>query len=132
MADNENTEAVEPGTPAAVESEGIATPELPAVTAQEAKVVDNEGAEPFVVEPEVNVEQVDAMVVQPREGDSDTVNVHEVSVATDRVITDPSSPLAVQIPPEGRGDGTLPIHALGNGTVEDYFKKNASESSDDE
>lgn len=126
MAENEETTEVQ--APEAVEPEGIPAPELPAVTAQEAKVVDDDGAEPMVVEPEVRVEQVDAQVMQPREGDSDKVNVHEVSVVTDRVITDPSSPLAVQVPAEGRGDASLPIHRLANGTVEDYFKKNASKS----
>lgn len=121
MAENEETTEVQA-------PEGIPTPELPAVTAQEAKVVDDDGAEPMVVEPEVRIEQVDAQVMQPREGDSDKVNVHEVSVVTDRVITDPSSPLAVQIPAEGRGDASLPIHRLADGTVEDYFKAHASKS----
>jgi hypothetical protein len=101
----------------------IPTPEMPAVTAQEAKVVDGDGAEPMVVTPQIVIEQVAAQVSPPREGDSDKVNVHEVFVATDRIITDPSSPLAVQIPAEGRGDASLPIHALSGGGVEAKFDK---------
>lgn len=103
-------------------------PSMNPVVAQEAKVVDDDGAEPMVVEPEIVKEEVDAMVMQPRESDPDKLNVHEVRVVTDRVITDPSDPLAVQVPAEGRGDATLPIHRLDRGTVEDFFKENASKS----
>lgn len=99
----------------------------PAVIAQEAKTVGDENL-PDPREPKAVVvrEEVDAQVVQPREGDSDKVNVHEVHVTTDEVITDPSSPLAVQVPHAGRGDATLPIHALGGKRPEDVFASEAS------
>lgn len=57
-------------------------------------------------------EQVDAQVAPPREPEADKVDVHEVRVATDVVITDPSSPLAVQVPDAGKGSVDLPIHQL--------------------
>lgn len=101
---------------------------LPEVTAQKKKLVGDDKLEVREVTVEVNEDQVDAQTVQPRELDPKKVNVHEVVVATDTVITDPSSPLAVQVPDAGRGDASLPIHRLAEGTVEDVF---ASESSDD-
>jgi hypothetical protein len=101
----------------------IPTPEAPAVTAQEAKTIGEVSSEDsYTVEPSTNQGEVAAQVMQPREADSDVVHVHEVMIATDRVITDPSSPLAVQIPEEGRGSLDLPMHRLGGGTVEDKFR----------
>lgn len=98
------------------------TPDVPEVTAQEAKTVGDENLpEPREVPVEVNRDQVDAQVVQPREGDADKVNVHEVSIELDEVITDPSSPLAVQVPDAGRGSLELPTHRLAEGTVEEKF-----------
>lgn len=104
--------------------------EAPDVTAQESKLVGDEAvqAEVHTVEPTVVSDQVAAQVVQPREGDADKVNVHETFVQMDTVITDPSSPLAVQIPDAGRGDLSLPIHRLSAPTVEDVFSKEASEA----
>lgn len=103
---------------APAESQPLADIEVPVpgVVAQEAKTVGDEEL-PAPREPEVQViqETEAAQVAQPREGDSDTVNVHEVSLAMDEVITDPSSPLAVQVPDAGRGSLDLPIHALANG-----------------
>lgn len=101
--------------------------EAPAVTAQEQKLVGDEAvqAEITEVKPEVVREQVAAQVVQPREGDSDKVNVHETFIRTDTVITDPSDPRAVQIPDAGRGDLSLPIHALDGETVEAVFAREA-------
>lgn len=92
----------------------------PEVTAQEAKTV---GDSDVIHEADIAVyaDTVPAQVMQPREGDSDVINVHEVFVVTDEVITDPSSPLAVQIPDAGRGSLDLPIHALARGTVEARF-----------
>lgn len=114
------------------------TPDTPAVVAQEAKVVGDDALEPREPTVEVNKDQVDAQVAQPREGDSDKVNVHEVVVATDTVITDPSDPLAVQVPDAGRGSLDLPIHNLDGPRVEDVFSGKADQpaeeqpSSDDE
>jgi hypothetical protein len=108
--------------------EKLTETKAPAVTAQEAKKVGDAEVQESVheVKPEVVKEQVAAQVVQPREGDSDKVNVHETFVAMDRVITDPSDPLAVQIPDAGRGDLSLPIHRLDAPTVEDVFREQAS------
>lgn len=101
--------------------------QAPAVVAQEAKKVGDSEVQESVhkVEVEVTKEQVAAQVSQPREADSDKVNVHESYVAMDRVITDPSDPLAVQVPDAGRGDLSLPIHALDAGTPEEQFSKEA-------
>jgi hypothetical protein len=97
----------------------VPTPEMPMVSAQEAKTIGD--SEAYVIEPSINQSEVPAMVVQAREPDSDVVHVHEVMIATDQVITDPSSPLAVQIPDAGRGSLDLPMHQLGEGTVEAKF-----------
>ncbi len=104
-----------------MEETTMTSPELPEISGQKNMTIEGEGSEPMVVEPQVTIEEVAAQVVQPREGDSDKVHVHEVYVATDRIITDPSSPLAVQIPAEGRGDPSLPIHALSGGTIQAKF-----------
>lgn len=108
-------------------------PDAPEVTAQEAKTVGDENL-PEAREPQVEVtrEQVDAQVVQPREGDADKVNVHETSVALDEVITDPASPLAVQVPDAGRGSLDLPTHALSGPTPEQQFADEADEPADDD
>lgn len=58
----------------------------------------------------------------------DTVKVTETRVALDEVITDPSSPLAVQIPDAGRGSLNLPIHRLAAPKPEDVF---AADTGDD-
>src|SRR5688572_18075124 len=101
------------------------------VVAQEEKLVGDENL-PEAREPKVDVvdEAVDAQVAPPREADSDKVQVHEVAVSVDEVITDPSSPLAVQVPDAGRGSLDLPIHALANGTPEAVFAEEASEAED--
>lgn len=52
----------------------------------------------------------------------DSVPVHETYVQMDRVILDPSSPEAVQIPDAGIGFLDLPIHALADGTPEEKFE----------
>lgn len=107
----------------------IPTPEIPAVTAQESKTIGTVPAEDaHVIEPAINQGEVPAQVMQSREPDTDVVHVHEVMITTDYVITDPSSPLAVQIPDEGRGSLDLPMHRLGDGTVEAKFDKANAEA----
>lgn len=54
-------------------------------------------------------------------GDRDKVEVSETRVSLDTVITDPSSPDAVVVPPEGIGSLDLPIHALNAKTPEQQF-----------
>lgn len=97
------------------------------VRAQEPKVLEN----PEPREPQATVvnEEVPAQVTQPREPEVDTVQVHETSVTLDTVITDTSDPNAVIVPPEGRGDASLPIHAAVGKTVEQVFAESASEES---
>lgn len=80
------------------------------------------GVDTDAVRVETVQEQVDAQVAPAREPDADTVEVHEVSVATDVVITDPTSPLAVQVPDEGRGSLALPIHGLSAPSPEQVFE----------
>lgn len=112
----------------------IEAPELAPVVAQEAKLVGDEEvyAEGVSVEPEVVKEQVDAQVPGTPDDPADKVNVHEVYVATDEVITDTSDPRAVQIPDAGRGSLDLPIHALGLGHVEDRLAAAAEEDEAEE
>lgn len=76
-------------------------------------------------------EQVQAQVAPPREPDSDTVDVHEVSVTTDVVITDPTSPLAVQTE-GGGGSLDLPIHLLDRPSPEQVLAGEEAEPQDAE
>lgn len=108
-------------------SDADVTPEAPEVVAQEAKTVgDDSLPEPREPQADVRKDSVDAQVAQPRESDPATVAVHEVVVTTDTVITDPSDPLAVQVPDAGRGALDLPIHKLSGERVEDVFSREAS------
>ena len=66
-------------------------------------------------------EEVPAQVAPERAAPTETVQVHEVHVTTDKVITDPNDPLAVQIPDAGRGDASLPIHDLAGQSPEQVF-----------
>jgi hypothetical protein len=103
-------------------------PELNPVVSQEGALVGDEAVQEHVhkVEPEVVSEAVDAQVVATPQPAADKVNVHETSVQLDTVITDPSSPLAVQVPDAGRGSLDLPIHALDAPTVEEVFAEHAA------
>lgn len=94
---------------------------LPEVVAQDNMTVGDENLEVRKVEPEVVNETAKSQVSPPRGADAASHPVHEVSVALDEVITDPNSPLAVQVPDAGRGDASLPIHRLAEGTPEDQF-----------
>lgn len=75
--------------------------------------------------PQVVETEVDAQVMAKREPEASKVAVQETFVAMDRVITDPSSPEAVQIPDAGRGSLGLPIHSLSGERVEDVFAREA-------
>lgn len=61
-----------------------------------------------------------------------SVDVHEVAVNVDKVILDPDSPEAVQIPDAGRGFVDLPLHDLSKGSPEDQFRAEAEESDSEE
>jgi hypothetical protein len=108
----------------------ISTPDKPEIVAQAGALIGDEAvnAARHVVEPEVNTEPVDAQVAPERDAAAASVTVHETVVHTDRVITDPSSPEAVQIPDAGRGDARLPIHQLGEPTPEQVFAGEEKES----
>lgn len=107
------------------------TPEVPEVTAQKSKTVGDENMPaPREVEVEVNKDKVDAMRVQAREPDAAYVPIHETSITVDTVITDPSSPLAVQIPDAGRGTMMLPITGLNQGGIEAVFDKASKEAAE--
>ncbi len=80
------------------------------------------------VESEVYTDSVEAMTVAERSPDADKVLVHEVAVTLDRVITDPSSPEAVQIPDAGRGDLTLPIHSLAAPTADEKIAEDGGKA----
>lgn len=90
------------------------------------------------VDVQVTDEQVAAQVAPEREAADDTVREHVTEVTVDEVITDPNSPLAVQVPPEGRGNAVTPIAAAYHGdraaTPEERFaaaSKPARKRSDD-
>lgn len=125
----ESTAPVEETAAPAPEATDVPVPD---VTAQENKTVGDENLpDPREVQVEVVQEQVAAQVVQPREGDTDKVNVHEVSVTTDEVITDTSSPLAVQVPDAGRSplqSSGLPISRLSGEGAEAVFAREASKT----
>ena len=84
------------------------------------------------VEPDVVDEAVTAQVAAERAPDADEVQVFETTVATDTVVTDPSSPEAVQIPDAGKGSLDLPVHRLTAPTPEDVFADEASSADDPE
>jgi hypothetical protein len=102
--------------------------------ADETKVVSQEGAlvgdeaiqeHAHTVEPQVVEESVDAQVMADREPEHDKVSVKETFVRMDHVVTDPSSPEAVQIPDAGRGTLDLPIHGLMAPSPEQVFAEEA-------
>lgn len=110
------------------ENENIEVPQS-TIVAQESKTVGDDNLEAREPTAQVTSETTAAQVSPPREDAAAEVPVHEVYVATDTVITDPSDPLAVQVPDAGRGDASLPIHDLAGPTVEQVFADTASEES---
>lgn len=109
----------------------LETPKQQQVVAQKAKQVgDDKVADVRIPEPEVNTDSVPAQVAPPREKEAAQVSVHETAVQTDTVVTDPSSPEAVQVPDAGRGSLDLPIHRLAAGTVESVFAAEAATADD--
>jgi hypothetical protein len=103
----------------------------------EAPIEAPEGAEAEVAGPD-EVRDPQAVVVQgdvpaqvapAREPDNDVVPVHETSVTLDEVITDPNSPLAVQVPEPDAAAGKLPIHSLAKPVPEDVFADKAAKVS---
>lgn len=82
------------------------------------------------VEANVNTDAVPAQVTGPAAEPVREVAVHETRVVTDKVITDPSDPLAVQVPPEGKGNALTPIGRTfeeGSKTPEEVFAESADE-----
>lgn len=131
MSDQQNTTPEPTFEPVVEERPNAADVPVDTVVAQEPKLVGDEDTQVVDHRVDVTQEQVPAQVTQPREGDNDKVNVHEVSVQTDEVITDTSDPRAVQVPDAGRSpllDAGLPIAALDGERVEDVFAREASKS----
>ena len=93
----------------------------PEVQAPEGALVGDDSIEVRKPEPIAINEHAAAQVTGAPAKPVDTVAVNEVAIQLDRVITDPNSPEAVQIPDAGRGDASLPIHALAGPDVEDVF-----------
>lgn len=108
------------------------TPKLPdEVAGPEKALVGDEAVqkETFKVEPEVNSDETKQKYA--REATQQEVYpVHETSIATDRVITDPTSPLAVQIPDAGRSPLGLPAHQLAQPSPEQAFADGGGEGVD--
>lgn len=124
MSEEKNTEAAVDATP---DFETVHEPivvEQPDVAAPKNAQVGDENISP--AEPAADkVEVVDGTVPAQTTGAPAKVvkqqPVHEVYVELDRVITDPNSPEAVQIPDAGRGDASLPAHVLANPSPEEVF-----------
>lgn len=131
MSDEQNTQDETQVEEAPVENTIPAPADLE-VVAQEEKTVGDEALEVRKPDNSVLVEQVPAQVAPEREAPSAQVNVHETVVTTDTAITDPSSPLAVQVPDAGRGSLALPIHSLGGPLVEDVFAAADKAAADDD
>jgi len=104
--------------------------ELNDVVTQKGALVGDEAVQAAGQKPTVTVndEAVDAQVAGQNEPVGNKVNVSETSVQLDHVVTDPSSPEAVQIPDVGRGDLDLPINLLTGPTAEEVFAKEAGSS----
>jgi hypothetical protein len=101
----DTTSTVTPAEPAAA-----VTPPAPDgadTTPSAAAVTDPEGP----VSVQVSTGSVEAQVQGPAAAPQSVVPVHETHVKADRVITDTSDPLAVQVPPHGQGDALTPIGA---------------------
>lgn len=135
MADETTKPAVKPATKPVAEDAPKSTLEetvgLPGIAAPANATIGDENIpapEPF--EFQVNDTPVKAQVTGPPAEAVSEVYVHESFVQTDKVITDPSDPLAVQIPDAGRGSLDLPIHQLTRERPEDFFAREASKSSD--
>jgi hypothetical protein len=132
MADEPTTTTVEEPTLAPDTATDLAPGETP--VAQPAASKDAEAPE-SPVNAEVNTEAVPAQVTGPPSEAVTEVPVHETHVVTDRVITDPSDPLAVQVPPEGRGNSLTPIGRTfvdGSETPEESLARKAKEAEDEQ
>lgn len=83
----------------------------------------------------VNTDPVAAQVPGPAAQVQTTIPVHEVSVTTDRVITDTSSPLAVQVPETTGKEALTPIakaYADGQTASEKIADQEAAEKKADQ
>jgi len=101
----DTTSAVTPAAPVTP-----VTPPLPdgaSATEPSAAVTDPDGPVSVQVTSGTTTAQVQGTPAAPQS----VVPVHETHVKADRVITDTSDPLAVQVPPQGRGDALTPIGA---------------------
>ena len=97
----------------------------PVAAPANAQIGDDNVAGVNPIEVTVVNEDVPAQVTGAAAVPVETVRVHETHVTTDRVILDPNSPEAVQIPDAGRGGLDLPIHALSNPSPEEVFAAQA-------
>jgi hypothetical protein len=98
------------------------------IAAPENAVIGDENLSPR--DPDVSTvnESVPAQTTGKPAVEVDSVKVTETVVALDEIITDPHSPLAVQIPDAGRGPLSLPIHRLAEAPKpEDVFSKSAED-----
>lgn len=105
-------------------TESLVQPEVAAPA--NALIGDANQPAPREVTVQVNQDSVDAQTTGAPAVVPTQVYVHETSVQMDEVITDPNSPLAVQIPDAGRGTLDLPIHQLAGERPEDFFAREAS------
>ena len=130
MSDQETkTEVVEGTTTETVASgEEVEVPAVPVVVQEGALVGDEEVyAEEHVhkVEPEVTQGETTQKYAPATEQQA-VYPVHETNIALDTVITDPTSPEAVQIPDAGRGSNVLPLHSLTEPAPEAAFREAGS------
>ncbi len=126
-ADEPNPKADESGEGTATAEEAVreetGSPLFPVAAAEDTVY---ETPEPRDFEVEVNDEPVAPQKVGGPIVPVEEVPVYEVYVETDKHVD------YVIVPPEGRGDATLPIHAYANGRKpEDVFAEESSDSPDE-
>lgn len=95
-------------------------PATPVVSQKGAQVGDENLAPAEAPQHVVVNEEQDARVTPEREAPAAT-QTYETHVVMDRVVTDPSSPEAVQVPDAGRGEINLPAYHLDARSPEQVF-----------
>lgn len=111
-------------TPEEAVAERVGAPEIPVAASPDTVFETPDTRE---VQAESNDEPVAAQKSETTPERVTEVPVYEVSVTTDERVD------YVIVPPEGRGDATLPIHAfVGAKTVEEVFAEEAAENQDED
>jgi hypothetical protein len=130
MSDENATTTEETAPVSAPESNPVVESiELPGIAVADNALIGDEAVQSAYEAPEAHVVQED--VPAQTTGDSgspvEVSKVHETTIILDKVVTDPHSPEAVQIPDAGRGTLDLPLHALAGKSPEQVFADSAKD-----